>query len=60
MHQVGKVLQRGHCICFCSSDGSMTRAFELLHEVLAQPRWVPDQKGGAWEFGFFGCIMSHY
>jgi hypothetical protein len=27
-------------IHFVSSNGGMTRAFELLHEVLVKPRWV--------------------
>jgi len=32
-------------IHFVSSNGGMSRAFELLHEVLTRPRWV----GGGWQ-----------
>lgn len=34
-------------IHFVSSNGGMTRAFELLHEVLTRPRWVCVWGGGA-------------
>lgn len=39
-------------IHFVSSNGGMARAFELLHEVLTQPRWV----GGAHGWLFIGVV----